>query len=168
MGEISAEKCCKAIAESINHALTKTKNVVVLLENMAGQGNWVGSNFKDLGLIISHIEDKSRIGVCLDTCHAFAYGYGLNTSAGLQRMINDFKKHVGLEYLKAMHINDSKGACGDHKDRHEDIGKGVIGKAGFKMIMKEEAFKGIPLILETPSGHYDREIKLLHDMAASK
>lgn len=113
------------------------------------------------------MHDKSRVGVCLDTCHAFAAGYDLKTTGGFEQMMNDFERIIGLEYLKGVHLNDSKGELGCHLDRHENIGRGKIGKKGFQLLMKDKRFNGIPMVLETPcesDDTYTREIALLYSM----
>ena len=127
----------------------------------------VGGKFEELRGIIDRVEDKSRVGVCLDTCHAFAAGYDLATDEGFTQMTEEFDRVVGFNYLKAMHLNDSKGERGCHLDRHENIGLGKIGLQGFRRVMQEPRFSGIPLILETPcvsDSTYSKEIKLLNSM----
>ncbi|CAG0880717.1 unnamed protein product [Darwinula stevensoni] len=166
-GKISREECMAKIAESINFAHRETKFVSVLLENMSKQGHTIGGDFAELKTIIDQIEDKTRIGVCLDTCHAFAAGYDLRTEEDWKKMIQVFDEAVGLSYLKAMHINDSKGDLGCHLDRHENIGKGKLKKQGFLPLMKMPHFADIPLVLETPcegDDVYEREIKLLYSL----
>ncbi|XP_067948206.1 probable endonuclease 4 [Watersipora subatra] len=164
-GKQSREKSIADIAESINFAHGKTKHIVSVIENMSCQGNTIGGKFEELAAIIDGVEDKSRIGVCLDTCHAFAAGYDLRTQEGYTDMMDQFDQVIGLDYLLAMHINDSKGECGCHLDRHELIGKGKIGKEAFKRIMNDKRLENIPLILETPDETaWQREIKLLYSL----
>ncbi|KAF7683564.1 putative endonuclease 4 [Astathelohania contejeani] len=159
------KRALEFIAKNINTVLRKVPNVMILLENMAGQGTVVGGCFQDLAHIISIIEDKSRIGVCLDTCHLFGSGYDIRTADKFQRTMDEFDKIVGIKYLKAMHLNDSKEPLGSKKDRHECIGKGHIGIGAFEFIMTNPIFEGIPLILETPNPElYGEEIKLLKDL----
>ncbi|CAL4192679.1 unnamed protein product, partial [Meganyctiphanes norvegica] len=162
-GEMSREKCCLQIAESINiaHEQTKGSEVIAVLENMCGQGNTVGGDLHELRIIIQNVNDKSRVGVCIDTCHANAAGYDLGSEEGFEELINDFGKIIGWQFLRGLHINDSKGKAGDHLDRHENIGKGTIGIEGFRRIMNCEYFTDMPLILETPyttNDGYGKEI----------
>ncbi|KAG8556576.1 hypothetical protein GDO81_018119 [Engystomops pustulosus] len=139
-----------------------------VLENMSCQGSTVGGRFEELRGIIDHINDKSRIGVCLDTCHAFAAGHNLSEKTGLQNMLDEFDKIVGLSYLKALHLNDSKGEVGCRLDRHENIGRGYIGVEGFRKVMNEPRFNEIPMILETPASSgfedFSTEIDLLYSL----
>ncbi|XP_076045153.1 putative endonuclease 4 isoform X2 [Oratosquilla oratoria] len=167
LGEISREECCKLIAESINEAHKQTSSVICVLENMSKQGFTIGGDLHELRLIIEHVEDKSRVGVCLDTCHAHAAGYDLSSEEGFNHLLEDYEKIIGWQFLRALHMNDSKGAVGDHKDRHENIGKGTIGVEGFRRIMNCPHFNDIPLILETPwtnDAGYAREIKKLESL----
>ena len=148
--EVSVDECLKTIAESINIALDKTNGVTAVIENTAGQGSNLGYEFEHLAAIIDKVEDKSRVGVCIDTAHSFAAGYDISTEDGFKDVFERFNEVVGFNYLKGMHINDSKKGLGSHVDRHESIGKGVIGITSFKMIMQDDRFNGIPLVLETP------------------
>ena len=156
------EESIKRIATGINKALNETKSVIVTLENMAGQGRVIGRSFEDLKAIIDLIENKERIGVTLDTCHLFGAGYDIRTEMKFEQVIRDFDKIIGIKYLKAMHLNDSKMELGSLKDRHEQIGKGKIGLDCFRFIMQSSYFENIPLILETPNPEkYAEEIALL-------
>ena len=148
--EVSVDECLKTIAESINIALDKTNGVTAVIENTAGQGSNLGYEFEHLAAIIDMVEDKSRVGVCIDTAHSFAAGYDLSTEDGFNDVFEKFNEVVGLNYLKGMHLNDSKKGLGSHVDRHESIGKGLIGITPFKLIMQDDRFNGIPLVLETP------------------
>lgn len=148
-GEISTEECIKIICESINDAHRRVSGVVTVLENTAGQGSTVGRRFEELKEIIDGIEDKSRVGVCLDTCHAFAAGYDVRSD--LESVLQEFDRIIGFKYLRGLHINDSKSDLGSRHDRHENIGKGMIGLECFWRIMNDDRFNGIPLILETPA-----------------
>ncbi|KAI9792007.1 MAG: hypothetical protein M1833_001291 [Piccolia ochrophora] len=160
------------IAAALNRAHQETSTVKVVLENMAGGGNIIGSTFEDLRGIIALIKDKSRIGVCLDTCHAFAAGYDLRTSTAFKDTLKQFDEIVGLKYLSAMHINDSKAPFASHRDLHQNIGLGFLGLGAFHNIMNEKRFEGLPLVLETPidrEGQEDKriwatEIKLLESL----
>jgi len=148
--QISEEDSLKTIAESINITLLKTKNVIAVIENTAGQGSNLGYRFEQLGFIINLVDDKSRVGVCLDTCHTFAAGYDIRSNATFAATFDAFDEIVGFNYLKGMHINDSKKELASRVDRHHSLGKGFIGEEAFKMIMNDQRFDNIPLILETP------------------
>ncbi|MEG3112468.1 deoxyribonuclease IV [Pantoea sp. T14] len=147
--QIEEEACLKRIAESINIALDKSQNVTAVIENTAGQGSNLGFRFEHLATIIEHVEDKSRVGVCIDTCHAFAGGYDLRTEEDCVATFAEFERIVGFKYLRGMHLNDAKSAFGSRVDRHNSLGEGNIGKTVFSWIMKDSRFDGIPLILET-------------------
>lgn len=149
LNQIEEEACLKRIAESVNIALNKTSQVVAVIENTAGQGSNLGFRFEHLATIIEHVEDKSRVGVCIDTCHAFAGGYDLRTEAACEETFAAFERIVGLQYLRGMHLNDAKSAFGSRVDRHHSLGEGNIGKTVFSWLMKDARFDGIPLILET-------------------
>lgn len=167
LGKIPVETCLSYIAEAINNAHRKTKYVITLLENMSCQGNTVGGKFQELRDIIEMVNKKDRMGVCIDTCHAHAAGYDLSTSDGYEVFVEDLESIIGLKYVKAFHLNDSKGPSGCHKDRHENIGKGTIGLRGFERVMNDSRFEGIPMILETPfiNDHiYKKEIELLYSL----
>ncbi|MDD4645009.1 MAG: deoxyribonuclease IV, partial [Bacteroidales bacterium] len=152
--KISEEDCLKTIAESVNITLGKTIGVTAVLENTAGQGSNVGYTFEQLRFIIDLIEDKSRIGVCIDTAHAYSAGYNLKTAEGFEDVFRRFDEIIGFKYLRGMHINDSKKEFRSRVDRHESLGQGTIGWDLFRSIMKDPRFDNIPLILETP----DQEI----------
>jgi deoxyribonuclease-4 len=147
--QIPEEECLARIAQSINIALDKTEGVTAVIENTAGQGSNLGFRFEHLAAIIDGVEDKSRIGVCIDTCHAFAAGYDLRTEANCEETFADFDRIVGFEYLRGMHLNDAKSAFGSRVDRHNSLGEGNIGHTPFAWIMRDNRFDGIPLILET-------------------
>jgi len=155
--------CLDTIAESINIALDKTNGVSAVLENTAGQGSNLGWRFEHLAYIIQKIEDKSRIGVCIDTCHMFTAGYDIRTREAYDKTWNEFEKIVGFKYLMGMHINDSKPPLGSHVDRHHSLGKGEIGLDAFRYIMNDERMDDIPLVLETIDATiWSEEIKLLY------
>ncbi|XP_038156939.1 probable endonuclease 4 isoform X2 [Cyprinodon tularosa] len=142
-----------------------------VLENMSGQGSTVGGKFSELKSITDKVRDQTRVGVCLDTCHAFAAGYDLAAEGGVTAMLDLFDQEVGLRYLKAVHLNDSKGKLGCNLDRHEDIGKGNIGLSAFRDIVNEPRLDNIPLILETPGRpgfEYAEQIKLLYSLCEDK
>lgn len=163
--KIDTETCLKSIALSIQLALDKTKGVTAVIENTAGQGSNLGYDFEHLKFIIDHIEDKSRVGICLDTCHTYAAGYDLFTPQGHIETFRLFDEIVGFKYLKGLHLNDSKKGLGSHVDRHESIGKGMLGIEPFVRIMNDERFDDLPLILETPDETiWADEIKLLYGM----
>lgn len=166
---ISVDECLARIAESINITLSKTTGVCAVIENTAGQGSNVGNRFEEIAKIISMVDDKSRVGVCIDTCHTFAAGYDLRTAEACQATFTEFDKVVGLNYLRAMHINDSMKPLGSKVDRHNSIGKGEIGVECFKWIMQQDIFNDIPLILETPDESiWAEEIALLRSFEAEK
>lgn len=163
--KVSDEKCLATIAESLNITLGKTRSVCAVLENTAGQGSNLGYTFEQLAYIIDRVEDKSRVGVCIDTCHAFAAGYDLKSGTGFQESFEHFDEVIGMKYLKGMHLNDSKKGEGSHVDRHEVIGKGELGIDTFRMIMADPRFDDIPLILETPDEeNWANEIKMLYSL----
>jgi len=167
-GDISREDCIKYIAGGINKALSVTQGVKVVLENMSRQGNTIGGDLSELRQIIDLIEDKTRIGVCIDTCHAMAAGYNLNTQEGFDELIKDIDVKIGFEWLVGLHLNDSKGEAGCKLDRHENIGKGKIGMDGFKRIMTCKHFTDLPMILETPfvdENGYKKEIGILEGLS---
>lgn len=148
--EISAEACLDRVADSVNLALERTRGVTAVIENTAGQGSNVGSRFEELARIIDRVEDKSRVGICIDTCHAFAAGYDLGTPEGCEAVFAELDRVVGLAYLKGVHLNDSKKPLGSRVDRHAPLGEGELGMAVFEYIAADPRFDGIPLILETP------------------
>jgi deoxyribonuclease-4 len=165
LNQISDEKCLSNIAESINWALNQTSGVIAVIENTAGQGTNLGFSFYQLKKIIDLVEDKSRVGVCIDTCHAYSAGYDLKTKAGFEKVFQEFEGVVGFGYLKGMHINDSKKELGSRVDRHDSLGTGTLGLEVFECIMNDSRFDGIPLILETPNEElWAEEIQILKNM----
>ena len=157
------ETCLKTIAESINITLGKTHGVIAVIENTAGQGSNVGNRFEEIKFIIDLVEDKSRVGVCIDTCHAFTAGYNLKTKEGYEATFKHFDELIGFQYLKGMHLNDSKKELGSRVDRHESIGKGFIGFDLFETLVNDSRFDNIPLILETPDeARWPEEIVMLY------
>ena len=164
--EISEDACLALIAESINEALDSTEGVTVVLENTAGQGSNVGYRFEHLATIIDRVDDKSRMGVCIDTCHAFSAGYDLRTKKACRQTFKMLDDTVGFGYLRGMHINDSKVPFESRKDRHHSIGEGTIPMVAFEFIMGDFRFEDIPLVLETiDDSLWPQEIKLLMGMA---
>lgn len=150
LGKIEEEKCLDLIAESINIALDKTEGVTAVLESTAGQGSNLGWRFEHLAHIIDRVEDKRRIGVCVDTCHTHSAGYDLESEEGYAKTWEEFDAVIGKDYLKALHLNDNKRTLGSHIDRHELIGKGSLGEAFFTRLVNDPRFDNMPLILETP------------------
>jgi len=161
--KISVDRCIERIAESINIALDRTRSVTAVIENTAGQGSNVGYRFEHLAAIIDKVEDKHRVGVCLDTCHTFTAGYDIKTEKTYQETMAAFDAVVGSEYLKGMHLNDSKKDHASRVDRHESIGEGAIGPDAFRYIMADPRLDELPLILETPDDtRWAEEIEMLY------
>ncbi len=172
LNKISEQECLSKIAESINLAHQAVPDVIAVIENTAGQGSNLGWKFEHLAEIIEQVEDKSRVGVCIDTCHTFAAGYDLSTPEACEATFAEFDRIVGMHYLRAMHINDSKSALGSRVDRHHALGKGEIGWHCFEYIAKDPRFNAIPLILETIEPElWQQEIEQLrtyHQLAVSE
>lgn len=165
LNKIDPDKSLLRIADSVNIALDKTQDVIAVIENTAGQGTNLGYEFEQLAFIIEHVDDKSRVGVCLDTCHSFAAGYDLRTKDAYEGTMQKFDEIVGMKYLKGMHLNDAKKPLGSKVDRHESIGKGLIGLDTFRFIMNDPRMDEIPLILETPNEEiWAEEIELLYSL----
>ncbi|MBF0401074.1 MAG: deoxyribonuclease IV [Magnetococcales bacterium] len=163
--QISEEACLDRIGEALNRALAATQGVTVVIENTAGQGSNLGYRLEQLAGLIRRVEDKSRVGVCLDTCHAFTSGYELRTAEGYDQFFADFERIVGLRYLRGMHLNDSKPDLGSRVDRHESIGKGKLGLELFRRIVNDARLDEIPLILETiDETLWPEEIRCLYGM----
>jgi deoxyribonuclease-4 len=161
--KMSEDECLDAIAENMNRTLDQTSGVSLVLENTAGQGSNLGWRFEHLAHIIDKVEDKSRVGVCIDTCHMFTAGYDIRTKDTYEATWKEFDDVVGFEYLKGMHINDSKPDLGSHVDRHHSLGLGKIGLDSFKFLMQDPRMDDIPLVLETiDESIWDQEIKLLY------
>jgi deoxyribonuclease-4 len=164
--KISEQDCLARIAESINIALDETEFVTAVIENTAGQGTNMGFRFEHLAEIISQVDIKERVGVCIDTAHAYAAGYDISTVEGFKDTFEQFEDIVGFNMLKAMHLNDSKKELGSQVDRHESLGDGLIGWTPFKLIMQDSRFDEIPLILETPNtDRWAEEIEKLKQFA---
>ena len=164
--KISEQESLALVAESINIALDKTEGVTAVIENTAGQGSNLGYAFWHLSYIIDRVEDKSRVGVCLDTCHSFAAGYDLSTEEGCDKVFAEFESEVGFKYLRGMHLNDAMKPLQSRVDRHTPLGEGFLGITPFRYIMQDARFDGIPLILETPDEErWAEEIALLKSFA---
>jgi deoxyribonuclease IV len=165
LNKTTEEACLATIAESINLALDQTSGVIAVIENTAGQGTNMGFSFYQLKKIIEQVHDKDRVGVCIDTCHAYSAGYDIKTKVGFENVFREFDEVIGFNYLKGMHLNDSKKAFGSRVDRHESLGKGTLGLEVFECIMNDSWFDGIPLILETPDEDlWAQEIILLNNL----
>lgn len=165
LNQISVDACLDRIAESINMALDRTSGVTAVLENTAGQGTNLGHTFEQLAHIIDKVDDKSRVGVCLDTAHTLAAGYEIRTREGYDETFRKFDEIVGFHYLRGMHINDSKKELSTRVDRHDSIGKGVMNLDLFSFIVNDTRFNNLPLILETPDETlWAEEIQLLYSL----
>jgi len=165
LDKITQEECLKIVAESINIVLDKTKGIIAVVENTAGQGNNVGYTFEQIRFIIDMVEDKSRVGVCFDTCHAYTSGYDIKSEDGYRKTFHQFENIIGFSYLKGIHLNDSKKDLGSRVDRHDQIGEGLLGEEVFRRIMNDPRFDNIPIILETPDEEkWKKEIKLLYGL----
>ena len=166
LNKISEQDCLARIAESINIAVSKVPNVIAVIENTAGQGSNLGYRFEHLAEIIEQVEDKSRVGVCLDTCHTFSAGYDISSLEQCEKTFAEFEQVVGFKYLRGMHLNGSKTLLGSRKDRHDTLREGTIGTAFCEFIMKDDRFDGIPMILETINPDiWAEEIKFLRTLA---
>lgn len=164
--EIPEDDCLKLIAESVNAALSETEDVTAVIENTAGQGSNLGYSFEQIARIMELIEDQSRVGVCIDTCHSFAAGYDLKSEDGYEQTMNAFERIIGFRFLRGVHLNDSKSVLGGHLDRHNSIGKGELGLEPFRRLMNDRRFDNIPMVLETiDETLWPEEIKLLYSFA---
>jgi deoxyribonuclease IV len=163
LGKITEEDCLKRIAESVNITLANTTAVTAVLETTAGQGTNLGWRFEHLAAIIEQVDDKTRIGVCIDTCHIHAAGYDIRTPEAYAQTMAEFEAVVGMNYLRGLHLNDAKTEFGSRVDRHAPIGKGTIGLDAFRSIVNDDRLNGLPMILETPEpGNWDKEISMLY------
>ena len=168
LNKIAEADCLARVAESINLAHQEVPDVIAVIENTAGQGTNLGWRFEHLAAIIDGVEDKSRVGVCIDTCHAFAAGYDMRTPEACQQTWQAFAEIVGFEYLRGMHLNDAKSAFESRVDRHHSLGAGNIGWEAFRFIMQDDRFNNIPLILETiDSSIWAEEIQALYQLQAT-
>ncbi len=164
----SETECLSIIAQSINRAFEETQEVVVVLENTAGQGSNVGYRFEHLAEIIDQVNNKQRIGVCLDTCHLFSSGYDISTKDAYESTMDEFGSIVGFDFLRGVHLNDSKVPLGSKVDRHHSIGKGILGLEPFSFIMNDRRFDQIPMVLETiDETLWASEIQLLNSLVSS-
>ncbi|MEI3038905.1 MAG: deoxyribonuclease IV [Victivallales bacterium] len=163
--QITDEECLSLIAGCVNTALDETEGVTAVIENTAGQGSNLGWKFEHLAYIIERIKDRSRIGVCIDTCHSFAAGYDLKTPEGYEKTMAEFDRIIGFQYLRGVHLNDSKSKLAGHLDRHNSIGAGELGTETFKMLMNDPRFDNIPMVLETiDETLWPQEIRELYAM----
>lgn len=165
--KISEQESLERNAESINLALKETDSVTAVIENTAGQGSNLGYHFDHIARLIERCSDPSRIGVCIDTCHAHAAGYDLRTPDAFEQTMQDFERTIGLSYLKGMHLNDASSAFASRVDRHAKIGEGTLGLEAFRVLMNDTRFNCIPMVLETPDPEgWADEIKLLYNLIA--
>lgn len=148
--EMGEDECLDLIAESLNRLLEQSEGVKAVIENTAGQGSNLGYSFAQIARIIDGVEDKSRVGVCIDTCHAHSAGYDMTTPEAYERTWREFEEVIGMKYLSGMHLNDTLKGLGSRVDRHAPIGTGVLGADFWRMLMNDPRMDGIPLILETP------------------
>ena len=161
----SEDDCLSRVAESINLALQQTEGVTAVIETTAGQGTNVGYRFEHLARIIEQVDDQSRVGVCIDTCHIFVAGYDLRTPEACEQTFAEFDSVVGFDYLRGMHLNDSKPPLGARVDRHQSLGKGEIGWEAFRYIMNDARFDDIPMVLETvDESIWAEEIRALYGL----
>lgn len=167
-GKCTREECIKTIAASLNYIINHTEYLTILIETMAGQGHTVGGKFEDLKQIIDLVENKNRVGVCLDTCHIFAAGYDIRSEEIYAETFKKFESTIGLQYLRAFHINDSIGDLGSKLDRHANIGKGKLKLVAFRNLIADPRFDNLPMILETPNGDYADEMIRLYRSLESK
>jgi len=169
LNKISEEESLLLIADSINMALERTQGVTAVIENTSGQGSNLGYTFDQIRYIIDHVNDQSRVGVCIDTCHAFTAGYDISTPEAFAKTFSLFDRVIGFKFLKGIHLNDTKKGLGSRVDRHENIGDGLLGIEPFRLIMTDPRFNGIPIILETPDeSRWAEEIKMLMKFANAK
>lgn len=167
LNKISEKACLARIAESINLAAEAVPNVVAVIENTAGQGSNLGYRFEHLAEIIEQVDNKARVGVCLDTCHLFSGGYDISTYQGAEQVFHEFGEIVGFEYLRGMHLNGSKTPLASRVDRHHTLRQGTIGTEVFELIMNDLRFDNIPMILETiEPENWAGEIKFLRSLKA--
>jgi deoxyribonuclease-4 len=166
LGKMSEKEGIARIADGMNQVLRSTRGVTLVLETTAGTGNNLGGRFEELALIIELVDDVSRVGVCIDTCHIYAAGYDIRSRTGWNSVIREFDSIVGLSFLRAMHVNDSKTSLGSHRDRHESLGRGRLGWNTFRTILRDSRIRHVPMILETTRPHrWAAEIRRLRGFA---
>lgn len=169
LNEVSEDECIRTIVDSLNMALDQTSGVTAVIESTAGQGSNLGFKFEHIAAIIDGVQDKSRIGVCIDTCHTFAAGYDMTTADAYTRTWDEFNRIIGFNYLRGMHLNDSKKGVGSRVDRHAPLTKGELGEEFFHLLMADERMNNIPIILETPDEEiWGEEIKWLYTLNGAK
>ncbi len=168
LGRITVDQACQRVAMAINTALSKSTGIKIVIENTAGTGGNPGSRFEEIKAVIDDVDDKSRVGVCIDTMHSFGAGFDIRNLEGFKNTIDLFDRVVGFEYVCGMHLNDSKVELNTHRDRHESLGKGYLGIDVFRFIMQDNRFENIPLVLETPDESiWKEEIAMLKGFAQS-
>ena len=166
LNKISEEACLQRIAESINIALDKTQGVTAVIENTAGQGSNLGNKFEQIRYIIDRVEDKTRVGVCIDTCHTYSAGYDIATPEAFNETFMQFDNIIGFNYLRGIHLNDTKKPLASRVDRHESIGLGLLAGDLFSLLMRDKRFDEIPIVLETPDEtKWAEEIAYLKSLA---
>lgn len=165
LNKLSEEACLQRIAESINMALDKTQGVTAVIENTAGQGSNLGNRFEQIRYIIDRVEDKTRVGVCIDTCHTYSAGYDIATREAFLSTFEQFDAVIGFDYLRGIHLNDTKKPLASRVDRHESLGLGLLAGELFALLMHDARFDNIPIILETPDeSRWADEIALLKSL----
>ncbi len=168
LGKVTEDECLKIIADGVSEALSKTTSAVAVIENTSGMGNHVGYRFEHLARIIEMVDQKDRVGFCIDTCHAYTAGYDFRTPEAYEKTMHELDSIVGLHYLKGMHLNDTQKALGSRVDRHASIGEGELGVETFRLIVNDPRLEEIPLILETPDETiWDKEIALLYSLSSN-
>jgi deoxyribonuclease-4 len=166
--EAGFRRVAAALAKTL--AATRDSGVLLLLENAAGQGSTLGTRFEDLARMMALAGDDPRLGVCLDTCHAFAAGHDLSTDRGYDAVMADLDRTVGLRRLRAVHLNDSRLGLGSRRDRHANLGEGVLGRTPFRRLVNDPRLESVPMVLETPGGleGYRRDLKILRRLRKAR
>jgi deoxyribonuclease-4 len=160
------ERGLELVSSALQDQRGRVRTTQILLENTAGQGSSLGRNFEELAGILDRVGAVDPwLGICLDTCHLFAAGYDIGSKAGYDRVLGDFDRQIGLDQVRAFHLNDSKGILGCRLDRHEDIGEGCLGTAPFRRLINDARFSGVPAVLETEDGQQERNLALLRSLA---
>ncbi len=159
----------KFVSEALNEVIAKSRNLIFVIENTAGQGTNLGNKFEQIAEMIAGVQDKSRVGVCIDTCHTFAAGYNIAGETGYSEVMKQLESIIGIKYLKGIHLNDSKTEFGSRKDRHESLGKGSMGAGFLKILANDKNLDNIPIILETPNEEiWSEEIKMMYGLIDKK